>query len=56
MCVGWIRSLIRLEAHREILFELESAARMIFQREGKTDIFDKLAKIKANVARLWMED
>jgi PKHD-type hydroxylase len=56
VCVGWIRSLIRLEAHREILFELESAARTIFQREGKTDIFDKLAKIKANVARLWIED
>jgi PKHD-type hydroxylase len=56
VCVGWIRSLIRLEAHREILFDLETAARTVFQREGKSALFDQLSKIKANVIRLWAED
>lgn len=55
-CVGWVRSLIRLEAHREILFDLEIAARTIFEREGKSALFDRLSKIKANVTRLWAED
>jgi PKHD-type hydroxylase len=56
VCVGWVRSLIRLQAHREILFDLETAARTVFQREGKSTLFDQLSKIKANVIRLWAED
>ena len=56
VCVGWIRSLVRLEAHREILFDLDTAARTVFQREGKSALFDQLSKIKANVTRLWAED
>jgi len=56
VCVGWIRSLIRLDAHREILFDLETAARTVFRREGKSALFDQLSKIKANVMRLWVED
>ncbi len=55
-CVGWVRSLIRLEAHREILFDLETVTRTIFEREGKTELFDRLSKVKANVTRLWAED
>lgn len=56
VCVGWVRSLIRLEAHREIVFDLETATRAVFQREGKSVLFDRLSKIKANVIRLWAED
>jgi PKHD-type hydroxylase len=56
VCIGWIRSLIRLQAHREILFDLETATRTVFEREGKSPLFDQLSKIKANVTRLWAED
>ncbi|MEX2495921.1 MAG: Fe2+-dependent dioxygenase [Woeseia sp.] len=56
VCVGWVRSLLRLQAHRDILFDLETACRSVYQREGKSDLFDQLSKIKANVARLWAED
>lgn len=56
VCVGWVRSLVRLEAHREILFELETVARTVFEREGKSPLFDRLSKIKSNVMRLWGED
>ena len=56
VCVGWIRSLIRLQAHREILFDLETATRTVFEREGKSPLFDQLSKIKANVTTLWAED
>lgn len=56
VCVGWIRSLIRLQAHREILFDLDSAARVVFQREGKSPLFDQLSKAKSNLLRLWAED
>jgi PKHD-type hydroxylase len=56
VCVGWVRSLIRLEAHREILFDMETAARAVFEREGKSGLFDQLSKVKANLTRLWAED
>ena len=55
-CVGWVRSLVRLETHRDILFDLELAARAVFEREGKSPLFDRLSKVKANVVRLWAED
>lgn len=56
VCVGWVRSLIRLQAHREILFDLETAARTIFEREGKSPLFDRLSRSKSNLLRLWAED
>lgn len=55
-CVGWVRSLVRLAMHREILFDLESVANSIYAREGKTDLFDRLSGVKANLTRLWAED
>ncbi len=54
--VGWVRSHIRLDSHREILFDLDLAAREVFDREGKTALFDRLAKAKSNLMRLWAED
>lgn len=55
-CVGWVRSLVRLEEQREILFDLETVTRTVFEREGKSTLFDELSKIKANLTRLWAED
>jgi PKHD-type hydroxylase len=54
--VGWVRSYIRDPAHRELLFELETARRRLFEREGKTPDGDLFAKCAANLLRMWCED
>ena len=54
--VGWVRSYIRDCAHRELLFELETARRALFEREGKTTEADLLAKCAANLTRMWCDD
>lgn len=53
--VGWIQSLIRDPVRREILFDLEQAVETVFAREGKTELFDQLAKTRSNLLRLWVE-
>lgn len=53
---GWVRSFIREADRRELLFDLETARRRIFDREGKTAESDLLAKCAANLLRLWCED
>jgi PKHD-type hydroxylase len=54
--VGWIRSLIRQPQQREILFELDVATRSVFEANGKTPLYDTLAKTRANLMRMWAED
>jgi PKHD-type hydroxylase len=54
--VGWVRSFVRDPARRELLFDLETARRRLFEREGKTPDGDLLAKCTANLLRLWCED
>jgi PKHD-type hydroxylase len=54
--VGWARSLIRDPARRELLFDLDTARRALFAREGKSVEFDLLAKSTANLLRMWAED
>jgi PKHD-type hydroxylase len=54
--VGWVRSYIRHAAQRELLFELETARRRLFEREGKTPDGDLLAKCAGNLLRMWSED
>jgi PKHD-type hydroxylase len=56
VAVGWIRSYLRDPAHRELLFDLETARRRLFEREGKTPDGDLLAKCAANLMRLWCDD
>jgi PKHD-type hydroxylase len=53
---GWIRSHLRDAAQRELLFDLETARRRLFDREGKTPEADLLAKCAANLMRMWAED
>jgi PKHD-type hydroxylase len=53
---GWVRSHLRDPAHRELLFDLETARRRLFEREGKTVEADLLAKCAANLMRLWCDD
>jgi PKHD-type hydroxylase len=54
--VGWVRSFIRDAGQRELLFDLETARRRLFDREGKTEDGDLLAKCAANLLRMWCED
>lgn len=53
--VSWIQSQVRDPGCREILFDLDTARRTLFQREGKTREFDLLSKSLANLLRLWAE-
>jgi len=54
--VGWVRSLIRDAAQRELLFELDTARRQIFEREGSSATFNLVSKSLANLIRMWSED
>jgi len=54
--VGWARSFVRDPAQRELLFDLDTARRQLFARDGKTAEFDLVSKSTANLLRMWMED
>lgn len=53
--VGWVQSLIRDASDREILFDLETARRVIFAKDGKTPEFDLISKSVANLLRKWAD-
>lgn len=53
--VGWLQSLVRDPAQREMLFDLDSARRALFSREGKTPEFDRISKVYANLLRQWAD-
>jgi PKHD-type hydroxylase len=54
--VGWARSFVRDPAQRELLFDLDTARRRIFAREGKSSEFDLVSKSLANLLRMWVDD
>ena len=54
--VGWARSFIRDAAQRELLFDLDTARRALFARDGKSAEFDLIAKSFANLMRMWTQD
>lgn len=54
--VGWARSFIRDSARRELLFDLDTARRQMFARDGKSGEFDLVSKSLANLLRMWAED
>jgi len=55
VAVGWAQSFIREADRRELLFDLETARRGLFEQGGKTREFDLLSKCAANLLRLWAE-
>lgn len=55
VAVGWVQSLVRSPAQREILFDLETVQRSLYAQQGKTDEFDLLSKSLANLLRSWAE-
>jgi PKHD-type hydroxylase len=53
--VGWCQSQIRDPGQREILFDLDTARRNLFDKTGKTREFDILSKAQANLMRMWAD-
>jgi PKHD-type hydroxylase len=53
VAVGWIESRVRQVERRELLFELDTARRSLFAREGKGEEFDLLCRCYANLLRMW---
>ncbi len=53
--VGWVQSRVREAAQREMLFDLERAVREVHGREGKSELFDLLAKSRSNLLRMWAD-
>jgi PKHD-type hydroxylase len=54
--VGWARSFIRDPAQRELLFDLDTARREMFTRNGNSAEFNLISKSLANLIRMWAED
>jgi PKHD-type hydroxylase len=55
VAVGWAQSLVRRADQRELLFDLDTARRSLFTREGKCAEFDLLSKCVSNLLRDWAE-
>ena len=55
VAVGWAQSLVRRADQRELLFDLDTARRSLFAREGKCAEFDLLSKCVSNLLRDWAE-
>lgn len=53
--VGWVQSLVRDPANREILFDLDTTRRSLFAKGGKTIEFDLISKTYTNLLRKWAE-
>lgn len=53
--IGWAQSAVRDPQQREVLFDLDTARRRLFEREGKTEDFDAISKSLANLQRMWAE-
>jgi PKHD-type hydroxylase len=53
VAVGWIESRVRSAEQRELLFELDTARRSLFARQGKGEEFDLLCRCHANLLRMW---
>ncbi len=53
--VGWVQSLIRDGQQREMLFDLDQSVEAVFAAEGKSPLFDRLAKTRSNLLRMWAE-
>jgi PKHD-type hydroxylase len=54
--VGWVQSWIRPADQREVLFDLDRSIEDVFARDGKTALFDQLAKTRSNLLRMWAAD
>jgi PKHD-type hydroxylase len=54
--VGWVCSRIRSGEQREVLFDLATARRGLFERHGPSREMDLLHRTLVNLERMWSED
>jgi PKHD-type hydroxylase len=54
--VGWVRSLVRDHANRELIFDLENSLAALRNLGTDRAILDRLYKVRANLIRKWAED
>jgi PKHD-type hydroxylase len=53
--VAWVQSLVRDASAREVLHDLETVSRNLFEQYGKTREHDLVTKTHANLLRRWAE-
>lgn len=53
--VGWIQSLVRDAAQRELLFDLAGARRTLFERHGPSRESEQLQRVASNLLRMWAQ-
>ena len=53
--VTWVQSFVRDASDREILFDLDTAQKVMFEKSGKTPEFDLVSKSLANLLRKWAD-
>lgn len=54
--IGWVRSLIRDDGRRELLFDLEQAVELLRARRDPERALDLVLKTRSNLLRRWIED
>lgn len=54
--VGWAQSWIRRPDRRDLLFDLDRAVEAIHASEGKSGTFDRVARARSNLVRMWAGD
>lgn len=54
--VGWVRSLIRDDAQRELLFDLDQAVALLRSEDGREAAIDLVLKTRSNLLRRWVDD
>jgi len=53
--VVWVQSQVRDASRRELLWDLETAKRQIYARDGKSPAFDAVSRSHANLLRMWAD-
>jgi PKHD-type hydroxylase len=54
--VGWIRSFIRADDRRELLFDLDNVVASLNESHAERAVCDRLHKVRANLLRMWADD
>lgn len=54
--VGWVRSFIRDEGQRELLFDIDQAVQLLRDGGERDRVMDLILKTRSNLLRRWAED
>jgi PKHD-type hydroxylase len=54
--VGWVRSLVRDDAQRELLFDLDEVIELLRSNRDPERVLNLILKTRGNLLRRWLED